>query len=125
MTEAEDSALTAAQYREAAMACLYLFESTSPIPVKSANQQRFLAIHGLVATTFAQIKAAFLSIDAGIPAAAAPNVRSAMEHAITIQWLHRQEGAVEDFLNRSQQRTNVVLGTALKLGWDVPQVRPD
>lgn len=113
---------TEAEYRQAAEACIELFESGTTHTVAVAKRQRFLAIHGLVAVTFQQTKAALLLIDNGLAAASAPNVRSAFEHAIIIQWLHNnREAAIEDFINKTLGKTKVVVEKGQKLGWEIPQ----
>ncbi len=122
MNKVDPQTVTEDQHRQAIAQCVEVLRSSSEFTVGASKQQRFLVIHSLVATTFAMVEASLLLIDSDMVAAAVPNVRSAFEHAITIQWLHRQPGAVEDFVNESQRHTNAVLRTGVgNLGWDVPQ----
>lgn len=71
----------------AAGEALELFASFKSIDIDPSEQYAFKVVYPLAAHAMEEIKAALILIDAGLPYPAEGNVRSAVQHAVTCQWI--------------------------------------
>lgn len=73
--------------RSAALGALHMFEAAPKFEVAVEHRFVFQPIYPLAAHTMEQVRAALALIDAGLAYPAEVNARSALQHAVTAQWV--------------------------------------
>jgi hypothetical protein len=107
-------------YRQAVEDLLAVHDAHRSVRVGHSKARDLTGLHGLVAHTLEQVRAALALLDAGHGFAAQVNARVAYEHALVLQWVHLTGEGMDKFIAHGQKKTQTLLHGAVKAGLDMP-----